>query len=428
MNKKIKIFFVFAFIVLFLINFNACNKNETNDTMDKEKSIQKAEEVIYTCPMHPQIKQNKPGSCPICKMDLVPQQQNQQIKENNQQNTNQQNTNQQTHKHKSQEDKNYNYNENHQHIPYQHPTENIRSAIYSPLAVPTFVVKYLQISNSYETIGYTELSNSNLRKIYFNTPVWIEDTYGIFEGQYIKKGQKLLKIKSFEIEEVKKELSIAQKYGDKQMEKYILKKLEFLRRYSLGNFASDGIIVSPGDFIVVKKMVNEGSFVDKGQEVLILAEPKSFWIAAYIPFADLDKIPTDSIVLVENPLTKNLQITSIRQISFESDKESKTAKYLLYFPSEFPKVINLPLKIRFENYKTCLVVPYESVVNTGESIIVYKQIKPNYFMPVKIQIGQIFRDKEKRYYEVKGGLKEGDIIAHWGYFLLDSEARIRGEY
>jgi Cu2+-exporting ATPase len=30
-------------------------------------------ETIYTCPMHPQIRQNKPGSCPICGMNLVPE-------------------------------------------------------------------------------------------------------------------------------------------------------------------------------------------------------------------------------------------------------------------------------------------------------------------------------------------------------------------
>src|SRR3546814_13471081 len=28
--------------------------------------------VTYTCPMHPQIVQEGPGSCPICGMDLVP--------------------------------------------------------------------------------------------------------------------------------------------------------------------------------------------------------------------------------------------------------------------------------------------------------------------------------------------------------------------
>ena len=30
--------------------------------------------VIYTCPMHPEIRQDKPGSCPKCGMNLVPEQ------------------------------------------------------------------------------------------------------------------------------------------------------------------------------------------------------------------------------------------------------------------------------------------------------------------------------------------------------------------
>ena len=31
-----------------------------------------AEAGKYTCPMHPQIIKDGPGTCPICKMDLVP--------------------------------------------------------------------------------------------------------------------------------------------------------------------------------------------------------------------------------------------------------------------------------------------------------------------------------------------------------------------
>lgn len=27
----------------------------------------------YTCPMHPNVKQDKPGSCPECGMNLVPE-------------------------------------------------------------------------------------------------------------------------------------------------------------------------------------------------------------------------------------------------------------------------------------------------------------------------------------------------------------------
>jgi hypothetical protein len=27
--------------------------------------------VIYTCPMHPEVQQERPGKCPKCGMDLV---------------------------------------------------------------------------------------------------------------------------------------------------------------------------------------------------------------------------------------------------------------------------------------------------------------------------------------------------------------------
>lgn len=33
----------------------------------------KAVHEVYSCPMHPQIKSDKPGQCPICGMDLVKQ-------------------------------------------------------------------------------------------------------------------------------------------------------------------------------------------------------------------------------------------------------------------------------------------------------------------------------------------------------------------
>lgn len=27
----------------------------------------------YTCPMHPEVRQDKPGACPKCRMALVPE-------------------------------------------------------------------------------------------------------------------------------------------------------------------------------------------------------------------------------------------------------------------------------------------------------------------------------------------------------------------
>lgn len=42
--------------------------------LNKEESVSFSNsKVIYTCPMHPEIKQDHPGSCPKCGMDLVPE-------------------------------------------------------------------------------------------------------------------------------------------------------------------------------------------------------------------------------------------------------------------------------------------------------------------------------------------------------------------
>jgi hypothetical protein len=45
------------------------SKDAKSTTETKKEN--KSSAVIWTCPMHPQIKENNPGKCPICGMDLV---------------------------------------------------------------------------------------------------------------------------------------------------------------------------------------------------------------------------------------------------------------------------------------------------------------------------------------------------------------------
>lgn len=54
--------FYMAVLVMGTGLLSGCNPKETP----------KAEAgTYYTCPMHPEIKKDKPGTCPICGMDLV---------------------------------------------------------------------------------------------------------------------------------------------------------------------------------------------------------------------------------------------------------------------------------------------------------------------------------------------------------------------
>src|SRR6266478_5814317 len=40
--------------------------------LEQNSAFHEETEAIYTCPMHPQIRRDQPGSCPICGMTLEP--------------------------------------------------------------------------------------------------------------------------------------------------------------------------------------------------------------------------------------------------------------------------------------------------------------------------------------------------------------------
>ena len=40
--------------------------------LERNPAVLDPNEMIYTCPMHPQIREDRPGNCPICGMTLEP--------------------------------------------------------------------------------------------------------------------------------------------------------------------------------------------------------------------------------------------------------------------------------------------------------------------------------------------------------------------
>ncbi|HQH40228.1 MAG TPA: heavy metal-binding domain-containing protein [Bacteroidales bacterium] len=66
MKKQIFIL-VLAGASLFI---SACT-SQSSKNQEKKGTETVAEKVYYTCPMHPEIKSDKPGECPICGMTLV---------------------------------------------------------------------------------------------------------------------------------------------------------------------------------------------------------------------------------------------------------------------------------------------------------------------------------------------------------------------
>jgi Cu(I)/Ag(I) efflux system membrane fusion protein len=59
---------LFLFIVVATLS---CKNNENNSTENQSDSATVIKsKTEYTCPMHPEIISDKPGSCTMCGMDL----------------------------------------------------------------------------------------------------------------------------------------------------------------------------------------------------------------------------------------------------------------------------------------------------------------------------------------------------------------------
>lgn len=62
--KKIFLFIAIAIVSIAAIACESTEKKNTEDTHQVSGEV-------YTCPMHPEVISDKPGSCPKCGMDLV---------------------------------------------------------------------------------------------------------------------------------------------------------------------------------------------------------------------------------------------------------------------------------------------------------------------------------------------------------------------
>ncbi len=72
-EKNARILFFLIIAGIFILGWLVGNLDE-NDTHQTHQSIEAgaSDVTAWTCSMHPQIQQPKPGKCPICGMDLIP--------------------------------------------------------------------------------------------------------------------------------------------------------------------------------------------------------------------------------------------------------------------------------------------------------------------------------------------------------------------
>lgn len=384
----------------------------------KEDNTESSEKEIYTCPMHPQIIQDRPGQCPICRMDLVKK--NQLDKED--------------------ESTDHSLGE-----------VNVSSVKLSPsqqvLAnVQVERVRTMQFQGEKTFNGYVKINETKFAHISTAVSGKIVNMFVNFEGQMVKKGQKVLEIYSPELVSTQKEYLLAldnfnqvklsgntlatdqaQSLINAARERLILwemtrGQIEELERSR--NVKMTTIQYSKFSGIVTKKYVHVGHWATAGEDIYDVADLSTVWVVANVYESDIKYIKSGQTAQIYSTAYPDEVIgAKINFINPIFNPESRTLEVRIDVSNRDMKLKpDMYLKVKINTYATQSVgVPKNAVIRTGDHNYVYIEKEKGVYEPIEVQIGY----EQDGYYAVTSGLNDGDLVVTSGGFLIDSETQIQ---
>lgn len=315
------------------------------------------------------------------------------------------------------------------------------------LGIKTAPVERQTIDRNVRTVGIVQTDETRTSHVHVKFEGFIERTYVNYTGRLVRKGQPLFTIFSREL------LAAEQEYVSSRTalarvpaaageavrgsaQQLAAASRERLRLFDvppavLAEIERTGVaeraitILSPQTGTVVEKQAIAGLAVTPMMHLYVIADLSKVWVLADIYERDLAQIRIGqrAKLRIEALPDRTLEGTATF-VSPTVDQATRTVKVRFEFP-------NREGTLRPGMYATveiaapgaqALVIPSDSVIDTGERKLVFVTQGEGRFEPRPIVTGAAFNGR----YEVLDGLREGDVIATSGHFLLDSESRIRG--
>lgn len=376
-------------------------------TLKQEHYHEQGEETTYTCSMHPQIRQNEPGQCPICGMDLIPLTTEAEPGERS---------------------------------PFVHTMSPEAIALAN---IQTQKVKSVSPEHEVYLTGKVAVNEQKIAVITANYSGRIEKLFVDFTGQRVRKGQKLATIYSPELVTAQKELIEASKFREFNPALYYASK-EKLRLWKItetqiNQIENSGIVLTEFDVyadksgIVIRRDISKGDFVNRGTVLFEIVDLSSVWVLmdAYesdLPFLRVGQKITFTVAAIPGrEFTSNISFidlfinpqTRTASVRAEISNLQQTLK-----PGMF---VNGKIKASLSVRDKSLVIPRSSLLWTGKRSVVYVKV-PNTEFPAfemrEITLGASLGD----YFIVENGLTEGEEIVTNGVFAIDAAAQLRGNY
>jgi len=238
----------------------------------------------------------------------------------------------------------------------------------------------------------------------------------------VHKGEELFSIYSDTLSNIKEELRLS---SNQAVRKSLKKRLQLLGISS--NIKNDYSvsITSPTDGYIIKKSINKGSFLKKGELALQIADFSRIWVIAKAYQKDLGTLKIGDDVVVEINGVGRYR-SKIEYIYPNIDPKTKTFDIRVVLKNEDHKLFPNLFATVFvsSNKRTMLILPKSAVLNKGKKHFVFIPLKDGEFEPKEIEAKRI----DSKRYEVISGLKEGNEVIDNALFLLDSDAITNGLY
>lgn len=407
-NIKVLLIVTLGALVIGYFIGQSSNNQITKSSNHNEAIHDHADEAptTWTCSMHPQIKQDKPGLCPICAMDLIPL-------------SNMQNKGDDV-----------------------DPNEIVMSESAVSLAeIQTMVVSSGVPNKSIYLQGKVEPDERRMSEITSRFGGRIEKLMVNFTGQEVKEGEKLATIYSPSLVTAQRELLEAISFKDSRPSLYTAARGK-LKLWDLNDKQIDNIekkgepiiyfdVLSPITGTVTMRHVSIGDYVKEGTPLFEVIDLRKLWVMfdAYesdLPWINLgDKIDftvqalpgknfSSKVIYIDPFINHKTRIAKVRLEVANNDGELK--------PEMF---VNGLLESKFAENSNEILIPKSSVLWTGKRSVVYVKV------PDRESPSFLFREitlgpEAGSFFVVVDGLEIGEEIAINGVFKIDAAAQLAG--
>jgi Cu(I)/Ag(I) efflux system membrane fusion protein len=407
-----------------------CEKTAAPGETVKQHAL-KHVDATYVCPMHPDVRSDEPGACPVCGMFLV----------------------------KVEPDP-VDASGEQQVLYYRHPHDpaitsptprkdemgmdfvpvygeqgslvTISPSVEQNLGVRTAVAVRGSLQRTIDTVGAVEYDGSSITHLHTRAEGWVEKTSLKAVGDPVRKGQVLFELYSPTLETAQQEFLTAMERGGRLLDASRRRlaalgvdedQVEELAR--TGKVAPRIAVRAPHNGVVKDLSVREGMYVMPAMELAALADFSRMWVIAEVfpQQAGWLSVGLPAQIIVTGTPGLTLQ-GKVNYVYPEMAAQTRTVTVRI-------EVSNASAYLLFNQYvdvrifaapgNDVLYVPSEAVMRTGKDNRVLLAHSGGRFESRSVTPGM----RSDGFTEILDGLQEGDKVVVSGQFLLDSEASFK---